>query len=136
VSIDPSTHEVLVANVVDNTVSIIKGAGQAVTGTLGVGNGPDAIAVDPDTHMVYVANSVDNTISVVNGLTNEVMGTLDVGNGPDAIGVDPTTHMLYVANSADNTVSFDQIAAPVAPLSSSVPEMPGSTITSLAPAVG
>jgi YVTN family beta-propeller protein len=94
-----------VANLQDNTVSVIDGATNTVTATVTVGNGADAVGVDPTTDTVYVANQDDNTVSVINGATNTVTATVTVGNEPDAVGVDPITHTVYVANSFDNTVS-------------------------------
>ncbi|MGH9131477.1 MAG: YncE family protein [Acidimicrobiales bacterium] len=53
---DPRTGTVFVANAGDNDVSVIDEATNQVTGAIGVGDGPSAIAVDPTTGNIYVAN--------------------------------------------------------------------------------
>src|SRR5271165_209042 len=120
-----ATDTVYVANVSDNTVSVINGAncnGSNTSGcgtappTVNVGAHPYGVAVDPATDIVYVANSVDNTISVINGancngasVVQCVTGqTVPVGNSPYgvAIGSASSPHTVYVTNDADNTVSI------------------------------
>jgi YVTN family beta-propeller protein len=69
VAVDPSTHNVYVANAGSNTVSVIDESGDASTGTVIatvlVGSNPSGVAVDPLTHNVYVANAGSNTVSVI-----------------------------------------------------------------------
>ena len=50
VAVDPGTHTVYVANLGDNSVSVIDGSTRTVTATVPVGKGPFGVAVDPDTH--------------------------------------------------------------------------------------
>ncbi len=63
--VDPRTGTVFVANAGDNDVSVIDEATNQVTGAIGVGDGPSAIAVDPTTGNIYVANGTAGTVSVI-----------------------------------------------------------------------
>jgi YVTN family beta-propeller protein len=122
-AVSQSTDTIYVANINDNTVSVINGATCNATVTTGcgqappvikVGSGPDGVAVDQATDTIYVANAGDNTVSVINGATcNAIITsgcghappTIAVGNGPYGVAVDQITHTLYVANAGGSTVS-------------------------------
>jgi YVTN family beta-propeller protein len=112
VAVDPSNHNVYVANVSDNTVSVIDESNDShrgtVTATIPVGNDPTAVAVDPTNHNVYVT-TYDQTmspqdissVSVIDesgdANSGRVTATIPVGNTvPSAIAVDPTNHNVYV----------------------------------------
>ena len=56
---DPAAGTVYVANIDDNTVSVIDEATGAVTATIDVGSVP-AAGGGPRTHTAYVANLNDN----------------------------------------------------------------------------
>ena len=84
---------------------MINGRTGTVTGTIGVGAYPDALAVSPQTGAVYVTNAYDNTVSVINGKTNTVTSTVGVGDQPVGVAVSPRTGKVYVTNFYDNTVS-------------------------------
>lgn len=122
-ALNQATHTLYVANISDNTVSVINtancnavttsGCGQ-VPATVHVGSGPVAIAVDQATDTIYVGNVNDGTVSVINGATcnatnssgcGQVPPTVTVGSGPDALAMDRTTGTLYVANGNDASVS-------------------------------
>jgi YVTN family beta-propeller protein len=122
-AIDGETHTLYVANLGDNTVSVIdaatcnavvtSGCGQAPA-TVAVGNGPDGLAVDQTTDTVYVANFNDNTVSVIDGATcnaivtsgcGQTPPTVTVGDGPGIPDVNDATDTVYVPNYFDNTVS-------------------------------
>ena len=69
---DPTTDTVYVTNMNSNTVSVIDGATNQVTDTVGVGAGPVGVAVDPLTHAAYVTNGNANTVSVITPATGSV----------------------------------------------------------------
>jgi YVTN family beta-propeller protein len=122
-AVNQSTDTIYVANINDDTVSVINGATCNATITTGcgqnppaikVGSGPDGAAVDQATDTIYVTNGGDNTVSVINGATCNATVTsgcgqappaIAVGNGPFGMAVDQATHTLYVANTGGDTVS-------------------------------
>jgi YVTN family beta-propeller protein len=104
-AVDPATDMLYETNYVDNTVSVINGATNAVVATIPVGNNTRGIAVDPATDTIYVANFLDNTVSVINGATNTVTATLSGFNRPLDVAVDPTTDKIYVTNYNSDVVS-------------------------------
>lgn len=57
VTFDPNTKKIYVANLGDNTVSVIDPEAKKVVGTINVGKLPVSVA--------YVANFRDNTVSVI-----------------------------------------------------------------------
>jgi DNA-binding beta-propeller fold protein YncE len=44
---------------------VINGWTDTVTSTIGVGQGPSAVAVSPRTGKIYVTNFIDETVSVL-----------------------------------------------------------------------
>ncbi|MGO8960934.1 MAG: YncE family protein [Streptosporangiaceae bacterium] len=122
-ALNPATRTLYVANIDDNTVSVINTAtcNAAVTSgcgqtppTVQTGSGPVAIAIDQASDTIYVANVNDGTVSVINGATcnaqktsgcGQVPPTVTVGSGPDALALDQATSTLYVANGNDTSVS-------------------------------
>jgi YVTN family beta-propeller protein len=127
VVIDQATNTVYVANLDDNTVSVINGATCNATqhsgcgqtpATVTVGTDPDGIAVDQATDTVYVANfnngARHGTVSVIDGKTcnaivttgcSKTPATIAVGSGPAGDAVDQATDTVYVTDANDNTVS-------------------------------
>ena len=109
VAVDPDTHTVYVANLGDNSVSVIDGSTRTVTATVPVGKSPWwGVAVDPGTHTVYVPNLDGDTVSVIDASTRTVTATVAVGGGPRGVAVDPGTHTVYVtitSVSGNGTVS-------------------------------
>jgi YVTN family beta-propeller protein len=116
VAVDEQTDTIYVANLNDNSVSVIDGATCNATVTSGcgqapatapVGDGPDGVAVNQATDTVYVANGRANTVSVIDGATcnatvtsgcGQAPPTTLAGNGPDDVAVNQATDTVYVAN--------------------------------------
>jgi YVTN family beta-propeller protein len=123
VAVNQATNTVYVANMNDNTVSVIDGttcsalndsACAKTAPTIAVGSGPLGVAVDQATDTVYVANINDNTVSVIDGATcnatvttgcGQTAKTVPVGIGPNVLAVDQATDTVYVANGGAATVS-------------------------------
>jgi DNA-binding beta-propeller fold protein YncE len=116
---DPLSHTLYVANIVDNTVSLIDvshctaqqtaGCSQ-VAPTVSVGNAPVALALDARSHSVYVANAGDNTVSVIDTSTCSAKHptgcpasppTQAVGGAPNAVATSSDGGTVYVANSGN-----------------------------------
>jgi YVTN family beta-propeller protein len=146
-AINQSTDTIYVANINDNTVSVINGATCNATITSGcgqappvikVGSGPDGVAVDQATDTVYVTNGGGNTVSVINGATcnatitsgcGQTPPTITVGNGPVGIAVDQITHTLYVANAGASTVSVINTVTCTATVTSGCGQTPPTMAT-------
>jgi YVTN family beta-propeller protein len=105
VAVDGATNTVYAANYGSNTVSVIDGATNTVTATVGVGAAPYAVAIDQTTDIAYVANSGSNTVSVINGATKAVTATVNVGSFPVGVAVDQTTDTVFVSNVEGDSVS-------------------------------
>ena len=97
------------ANSASTTLSVIDGATNTVTTTIGGMANPFGVAVNPSTNTVYVTNfgasGSGTTVSVINGATNTITATVGVGMGPFGLAVNPSTNLIYVANTRSDTVS-------------------------------
>ena len=121
VAIDQRTDTIYVANIGDNTVSVINGAicnahvtvgcGQAPP-TVTTGNAPLPVALDQATGTLYVGNQGDDTVSVINTATcsaqdlsgcNQTAPTVNVNDSPYGLDVDEQTDTVYVANTGNET---------------------------------
>jgi YVTN family beta-propeller protein len=71
----------------NNIVSVIATATNAVSATISVGHGPVGVAFTPDGSKAYVANQFDHTVSVIATASNTVVATIDVGASPIAFGI-------------------------------------------------
>jgi YVTN family beta-propeller protein len=111
----PSTGTLYVANLSDDTVSVISEASGDTVDTVSTGSEPDAVLYDAADSDVYVANYADNTLTEFSttdcsasvtsgcGTTNTYpSGNLD---GPTWLALDGTS--LYVANSTNSVEVFD-----------------------------
>jgi YVTN family beta-propeller protein len=100
-----------VTNVVDNTVSVIDTATNAVVGSpIRVGTQPRGIAITPNGVAAYVTNFRDDTVSVIDIATNAVTNTIALRQakgqkGPQGIAIAPDGTKVYTVNGFDNTVS-------------------------------
>ncbi len=123
VAVDETTNTIYVANLNDNTVSVINGDVCNGTDTSGcnqtwpivtVGASPQGLALNPGTHTIYVANRSDNTVSVIDTLhcnahdssgCGQAPATIAVGAGPRSVGIVFATNTVFVGNKDDLTVS-------------------------------
>jgi DNA-binding beta-propeller fold protein YncE len=71
--------------------------------TVGVQQGPTAVAIDQKDHVAVVANSNSNTASVVNLSTNTVSLTSSI-SFPQGVAFDPITGAFLVTSAASNQV--------------------------------
>ena len=110
VAVNPITKKVYVTNEFSNTVSVINGATDSVTDTIGVGSFPYGVTVNPFNDRVYVTNRGSNSVSVIDGPTNAKLANIIVGNSPVGIAVNPSTNWIYVTDINSGTMSvIDEI---------------------------
>ena len=95
--VDPITDLVYVLNKDLSTVSIL--ADMILTGTVGVGPGPEAMVQVPETGNVYVANTAGDSISVIKGV--ETIANIVVGPNPRALAV--VTDTVYIVHEGGGT---------------------------------
>ncbi|MGC2175513.1 MAG: InlB B-repeat-containing protein, partial [Acidimicrobiales bacterium] len=111
----PSTGTLYVANVTDDTVSVISEASQGAVDTVSTGDGPEAVLYDAANGDVYVANSSSNSLtefsttdcnaSVITGCgTTNTYSSTDLV-GPSGLALDGTS--LYVDNGVNSVAVFD-----------------------------
>lgn len=127
VAVNQAMDTIYVANLGDNTVSVINGKTCNATDTSSCGQTPPAVplgsspvgvAVNQATDTIYVLSpGTPSTVSVINGATcnatvtsgcGTVPPTVTVGNGTPilaGLAVNEATDTIYVANTADDTVS-------------------------------
>jgi YVTN family beta-propeller protein len=98
-----------VANLVDDTVSVISGRTNTVIGApIHVGGAPHGIAYDSANGNLYVVNGGSRTVSVISGQNNQVISTIaGPGDGLTVGGItyDSANGNLYVVNGNTDTVS-------------------------------
>ena len=108
VVVDPTTHDIYVANFWDRDVSVIDSPARSVAARLSVAagiKGVPGLGVDPSTHTVYVTTYDNKAVAVIDGSTRVVIATVTIGKDPRGLAVDPITHAAYVA-ADDGTVSI------------------------------
>ena len=119
VAVSPDGKRVFVANLEDNTLSVLDTWSLlAITGTpIQVGPSPAYVAVLPNGSRVFVSNLYGNTVSVIDATTDppKVIGKpIPVGTAPMGIAVSPDGTRVFVANSLSNSISvLDATANPV-----------------------
>ena len=124
VAIDEATHTVYVANVGDNTVSVINGAtcnarviwgcGQ-VPPTVSVGVQPAVPAVDEATDTVYVPNSNPGgpgSVSVIDGATCNASVRTGCGNTPPTVAVGANTFPVAAAVDQATDTVYETVYGP------------------------
>jgi len=96
----------------NDTILVINGSTNTITGKIWVGWAPNEILYDPENNYMYVTNGESSDISVINSSTNKVIATIPLGywgqgttRMPWGIVYDPQTQLIYVAEWWSGTVS-------------------------------
>lgn len=93
-----SNGTVYVAATSSARVGVLSSAG-AVTGRIGVGQGPTGLALDEARQHLYVLNRFDQTLSVVDTLSQTELSQVSIGFNPEPATVRDGRHFLYDATS-------------------------------------
>jgi len=98
---DQRNGDILVLNLIDNTVSILDGRTNAVLQTVPAGSGPDVAAFDLSNGDVYVTDANTNQVTVLDGSSGATVATISVAPSilPQGIAYDSQNGYLYVVNS-------------------------------------
>ncbi len=109
-AINTVTHDVLVIDSVDNTLSVVDGdpaspTANTVTATIATG-GTGAIDVASDylADKAYVVNSTSANVSVID-IATQVGVLAAAGPLPRDVAIDPVEHTAYVANAGNATLT-------------------------------
>jgi hypothetical protein len=105
-TVDPTTGDLYVANIGNDSVTVISGTSVVQTITNLSTFDPNGLAVDHGTSTLWIS-AADNGVESYN-LTSDADNSgspVTVGNDPDAIVADTSTDTVYVANSGDGDVT-------------------------------
>ncbi|QKX05368.1 YncE family protein [Aquimarina sp. TRL1] len=101
---NPVNQMLYVANLSDDTVSIIDTQTESVLITVGVGKSPRSITIDPITGYAYVLTYGDNSISVLNTDFQVIEIIADIAESLTTAAYYPANNHLYVVASQQNQV--------------------------------
>ncbi|MBU2081873.1 YncE family protein, partial [Patescibacteria group bacterium] len=101
---DSSRNLIYVANLGNDTVTVIDGKTKKPFKTIPVGAGPLGIDFNPKTGKLYTANRVGNSVTVIDTATYNTK-TITVGLIPSYIAVNSETNKIYVSEAGDNKVA-------------------------------
>ncbi len=94
-----------IANIAEDTVSVINTVSNVVTHTIVVGKAPSHITIHPETGQAFVLNSGDTSITVIDK-DHRSTDTVNIGGGIQitTTAYSPMTNHLYVVSSGNSIV--------------------------------
>src|SRR6266849_7573947 len=98
-------NTLVVANNLDDSLSLVDLPSRTVKTTLPVGHNPYAALLSDDGKSVYVSNWGEQSVSVADSATAQVRQKITVGTHPSALALSSARHELYVANSDSDSIS-------------------------------
>ncbi len=109
---NPAAHEIYVANMLSNDITVIDSTSDEVTATISVLNGagiaaPVALAHNPNTGKLYCVNFWSGQLAVVSLPSKTVEAYIPVGyshSNARAAVVNPVTSLVYVTNLSQGLV--------------------------------
>jgi DNA-binding beta-propeller fold protein YncE len=114
-AIDPTTHNIVVADQTLNRVQIFDSTGVFLStfGSFGSGNGqfgvPDGVAIDPTTHNIVVTDFSNARVQIFDS-SGDYLSQFGHVAVPNGVAIDPTTHNIVVADDARVDI-FDSTGA-------------------------
>ncbi|MGE3284776.1 MAG: beta-propeller fold lactonase family protein [Pseudonocardia sp.] len=106
VVVSPDGSRAYVANLGDDTVSVLDAMTLAPVGTpIVVGDAPNSLALSADGTRLYVSDTRSDSVTIVDTGAARAVATVAVGAFPDGIALSPDGRRLYVGNAEDDTVS-------------------------------
>ncbi|WP_415311070.1 PKD domain-containing protein [Candidatus Nitrosocosmicus sp. FF01] len=96
IAYNPDNKNIYVANIDDNSVSVIRSSDNEVIDTINVGDDPTGIAYNPDNKNIYVSNTGSYSVSVIRSSDNEVIDTISLNDNPFEIAYNPDNNNMYV----------------------------------------
>ena len=106
IALEPGGQRLWVANVLDDTVSVVDVDRLETVATIDVGERPYAVAFGgPHGRRAFVTNQYGDTVSVIDVDALETLATVDVGEYPEGVAASPDGARVLVANWFDDSVS-------------------------------
>lgn len=108
VAYDAAFNDIIVANRLNDTISVLTASTFTLQQTITVISAPDAVAVD-DHGLVYVSQYNSSSIAVVNLTTASIVREFLVGTEPLSLSFDPGRDILYAtgSGSSDNVTAYN-----------------------------
>jgi YVTN family beta-propeller protein len=101
---NPVNNQVYVANLVDNTVSVIDSETNSLVAALVTETGPIGLGVNPENGQMYICNSVSNSIVIYSG-SHVLLATIsNTGQRPVSVNYNPANGFMYAAASDSNEI--------------------------------
>jgi YVTN family beta-propeller protein len=115
VGLDPIADALLVANALENTLTIVDAHTGQVTGTVPVGALPMSVVTDAVSYQIFVANALDDTLTVYDPRTGAMVATIDLpfGTTPTHLAIDAFNRRLYLSDALGNVAILVNLAARV-----------------------
>ena len=104
IAFNPVNDKLYVANLFDNTVSVIDTGSESVIATLNVGNDPLGVGINTSNGDIYVANSGSNSVTVFDSTNTLVTTIAAVGTKPVSATYHPVNDEMYVVAADSNNV--------------------------------
>lgn len=100
-----ATDRLYIPNFDSNTVSIVDGTTNTVTGTTGVTLQPYGVGASPDGRYVYITSLGIDRVTVIDTSTGLMIKEINVGDAPFGVSVNPAGTYAYVVNSESDSLS-------------------------------
>lgn len=108
--LSPDGAELYVANVEDESVSVLDTASLTEAARIPVGTAPVQVGFTPDGSQVYVSLRDENRVAVIGTATREVTGRIEVGPNPIQMIATPDGKQIYVANQGTEAAPNDTVS--------------------------
>ncbi|MDC8451629.1 MAG: YncE family protein [Thaumarchaeota archaeon] len=106
IAVNPNTHRIYVSNYGGQTVSVIDGISNSITGKpILLGPGIEGMAVNPITNRIYVADGLTSTVYVIDGNTDTKIQEIHPLYSWN-VAVNPVTSKIYVPSYFFNNISI------------------------------
>jgi YVTN family beta-propeller protein len=89
VTLTNDNRQAWVANIGDNTISIVDTTSFRILGTIGVGKGPTGLTFSRDGRFAYVSNQGDKTVEIIDTASLKVIKAIPVGTNPHFLVLGP-----------------------------------------------
>jgi YVTN family beta-propeller protein len=89
VTLTNDNRQAWVANIGENTISIVDTGTFRILGTIAVGKGPTGLTFSRDGRFAYVSNQGDKTVEVIDTASHRVLKAIPVGTNPHFLVLGP-----------------------------------------------